>query len=95
MSRMELITDIEEKIRQLMHMHDEAGEKIKQGEEEITRLQKKIEGLETELETLNRKYETLRLAKSLSGEAAGSDNARGKINNIVRELDRCIALLNQ
>jgi len=47
------------------------------------------------IEQLERKTETLMVAKTF---AAGSDDAHDaklKINRIVREIDKCIALLNR
>ena len=50
---------------------------------------------EKEMKDLQTRYETLKLAKSLTGVAPESGDARSKINLIIRDLDRCIGLLNR
>ena len=50
---------------------------------------------EKEMKDLQTRYETLKLAKSLTEVAPESGDARSKINLIIRDLDRCIGLLNR
>jgi len=50
----------------------------------------------TEVETLKTKYENLRLAGAILAESDGNSNeARQRLNRIIREIDQCIALLNR
>lgn len=46
----------------------------------------------TELET---KYNTLQMAKAVAMETEDNEVAKKKLNGIVREIDKCIALLNK
>jgi hypothetical protein len=55
----------------------------------------KLETLTREKEDLDHRYNTLKLAKSLTGDGKDSQDAKLKINRIVREIDKCIALLNR
>ena len=50
---------------------------------------------EQALHDLQTRYETLKLAKSLTGIAPEGESAKSKINLIIRDLDRCIGLLNR
>lgn len=45
-----------------------------------------------ELET---KYNTLHMAKSIAMEQGDNELAKKRLNGIVREIDKCIALLNK
>ncbi len=47
-----------------------------------------------ELEGLEEKYRVINLAKSFSGDNEKSLDAKQKINEFVREIDKCIALLS-
>lgn len=58
-------------------------------------LKLKLKNKESELEFLNNKYNKLKLAKSLLASTGDSHDAKIKINRIVREIDKCIALLNR
>lgn len=49
-----------------------------------------------ETETLKMKFENLRLAGAILAESDGNPNeARQRLNRIIREIDQCIALLNR
>jgi hypothetical protein len=47
------------------------------------------------IEELEEKNQQLTLAKSLLADGESAQDARIKINRIVREIDKCIALLNK
>jgi len=55
----------------------------------------KIKDKETELDVLKHQNNTLRLSKAIVAESEESQEAKLQINKIVREIDRCIALLNR
>jgi len=46
------------------------------------------------LEDIEIKYKNLLNSKELTSGLGGKDNAKAKINTLVREIDKCIALLN-
>ncbi|MFC2152013.1 hypothetical protein ACFLSE_05745, partial [Bacteroidota bacterium] len=54
-----------------------------------------IKNKEAELDFLKNKYNKIKLAKSLVASTGDSHDAKIKINRIVREIDKCIALLNR
>lgn len=60
---------------------------IKSKDLEITELKEKVSKGESELETL-------KLAKAYQGADSSDSEAKAKINEMVKEIDRCIALLN-
>ncbi|MBN1132995.1 MAG: hypothetical protein JXR52_01140 [Bacteroidales bacterium] len=70
-----------EDFEQLKRMNDDLNHKIQQKQVQIK-----------ELEQQNQK---LKLAKGFLAESEDEHDARIKINRIVREIDRCIALLNK
>ncbi len=93
-SENQLIIDLKEKIETIVSM-------LEKSEQERIRLHKEKLHLseQTKLKTiafqeLERKYETLKLAKTILGADGNSHDARIRVNRIVREIDKCIALLN-
>jgi predicted nucleic acid-binding Zn-ribbon protein len=65
---------------------------LKNGNEVLkTRLQER----DVELKELELKYERVRLTGALLGEGEYGLEARKKITELVREIDRCVALLNR
>jgi hypothetical protein len=63
--------------------------------EDQSRLNEKIRLLSLHNEELLRKQDDLKFAKSLLGANEDPHEARLKLNRIVREIDKCIALLNK
>jgi len=61
--------------------------------EENARLKARVAELESSLEHIAAEYELLKMAKSHS-ESADAGSARKRINELVTEIDKCIALLN-
>ncbi|HSH52927.1 MAG TPA: hypothetical protein VK982_14470, partial [Bacteroidales bacterium] len=59
------------------------------------KFKKALKDKESELEFLKNKYNKLKLAKSILASTGDKHDAKIKINRIVREIDKCIALLNK
>lgn len=53
-----------------------------------------IDNLESKIKQLQNDLETLKLAKSFTDDEGLDRGAKTKINEMVKEIDRCIALLN-
>jgi predicted nucleic acid-binding Zn-ribbon protein len=47
------------------------------------------------IKELELKYERIKLSGALLGEGENAQEAKRKINELVREIDRCVALLNR
>ena len=63
--------------------------------EEKKRLDEQISLLTNANQDLSKKVEDLKFAKSLAGGSEDSHEAKIKINRLVREIDKCISLLNK
>jgi len=48
-----------------------------------------------EIEVLESKFQSLRFAKTLTSSPEDVKNVKQKVNQMVREIDKCIALLNR
>lgn len=58
-------------------------------------LQKKVKIQQTQISELELKYANLKIARSLLADNEDSHDAKIRVNRIVREIDKCIALLNR
>ena len=58
-------------------------------------LQNRIRSLEQQLGEITNKYENLKLAKGFETGFGDNRMVRQKINKLVREIDKCVALLNE
>lgn len=58
-------------------------------------MEKTIQEQRTEIEELHGQIEMLKMAKSLAVADGKTTDAKLKINELVREIDKCISLLNK
>ncbi|MEA3478223.1 MAG: hypothetical protein U9R60_08595 [Bacteroidota bacterium] len=58
-------------------------------------LQKAVQQKQVLIEELEQKNQKLSLVKGIMADGEGTQDARVQINRIVREIDKCIALLNR
>ena len=55
----------------------------------------KLQEKEIKLNELENKYERIKLSGALLGDGENALEAKKKISDLVREIDRCVALLNR
>jgi cell division septum initiation protein DivIVA len=61
----------------------------------VSSLDQQLATKQSEIGELNEKYKVLKMAKSLEGVSTENKDVKLKINEMVREIDKCIALLNK
>ena len=65
----------------------------------IMRLNEDLMGLvsqkQSEIEKMQASFEQLKLAKTLAGSQEDIKNTKTRVDGILREIDKCIALLNR
>jgi len=94
-SQVQIIDELNSKLlRILSKLESERVEKQSLKNNNIE-LQKKVEIQQTHISELEIKYTNLKIAKSLLAENEDSHDAKIRVNRIVREIDKCIALLNR
>ena len=90
-----LLSEFKGKLDKLINLHLRMkNEKLLMNEEQL-QLKEQIRILTLRNEELVKKQEDLKFAKSLLGAEEDPHEAKLKINRIVREIDKCIALLNK
>ena len=89
-----IIESLQSKVEKLIIQHNKAKEDIKQLEEENISLQGKLTYTKVQAKELSDNNKVLKLAKSLSGKEGKSTDIKRKINELIREIDKCIAQVN-
>lgn len=89
-----LITGIEYKVRKLIDQYNKQKQNQEELIEENNKLNKEIKEKNIFVEDLKQEIQKIKLAKSLESNE-GSNDAKMKINELVREIDKCIGILNQ
>lgn len=91
------IDGINTKIEKLVHLHRSLSEQVNNLTAEKQELVQKINSKDQEINQLNENFKILTITKTLAGASLDKENAdaKSKINELVREIDRSIALLNK
>jgi hypothetical protein len=91
----EIINQLQANISILKNLYEKEKMVCNQLKAMNSDLSKKIEQKNFEIESLEVKLSTLKLAKSISGNNNDMHDAKVKVTDLVREIDKCIALLNR
>ena len=90
----QLIIRLKEKIETIVSLLEKSEEERERFQKEKLQLSEQLKLKTTAFEELERRYENLKMAKAILGSGENSHDAKIKVNRIVREIDKCIALLN-
>lgn len=91
----EIVSELRGQISRLISLYQDLKLEKEKLVLEKMELLEKVESLRKENEEVKHQYETLKLAKTFAGNSGDSQQAKNKISQIVREIDKCIALLNK
>ena len=83
------------KVEKLVHLHEQLKRENDELQKANAALRTEMEGLAEARKGLDDKYKALKLAKVVSGTNDKNLELKLKINELVREIDKCIALLNR
>ena len=86
---------LQSRIRKLIGMYETERSANERLNREKTELQEKV-GLEQDrLKDIEGKYNKIKISKALIASSEDVHDAKLKVNRMVREIDKCIALLNR
>ena len=90
-----IVDELKQKIQLLARKLKDQKQDNYRLHESYTELEVKLKEQEAEISELKQQNNTLKLSKAFVDENGGSQEAKLQINKIVREIDKCIALLNR
>jgi hypothetical protein len=90
-----LLREFKERLDQMIGLHQKMKAERQILKEEKIRLEEQVNLLTISNQDLSKRVEDLKFAKSLVGGNEDSHEAKIKINRLVREIDKCISLLNK
>jgi len=90
-----LLIDFKIKVKQIIAKHKTLKQEKHQLLGKIGDLEQTINQLSQENCLLEKKYENLKLAKLFAASDDDHKDAKSRIQKLVREIDKCIALLNK
>jgi FtsZ-binding cell division protein ZapB len=93
--QVEILDGIKVKVQSLkdrMQAQTDENSRLRQRNEDLQQMVQQKQAL---IEELEQKNQQLSLVKSIMADSEDAHDARIRINRIVREIDKCIALLNR
>lgn len=90
-----LLKDLKAKVQELFDGYKILEQKNKLLQEDVLNLENKVKELEQDKIDIGQKNEQLKIANRLLSKQDENQEAKQKINFLVREIDKCIALLNK
>ncbi|MCF8391856.1 MAG: hypothetical protein K9H12_14250 [Bacteroidales bacterium] len=91
----EIFGSLRGRVKEIMKALETERANLKILQKDYDELKKKSDQKTIECKALEQKYNNLKLAKVMVSETEESHDAKIKVNKIVREIDKCIALLNR
>jgi septal ring factor EnvC (AmiA/AmiB activator) len=91
----ELIRAFESKLRKLISEYKSLREQNAQLKAELVRKQTDLMQAHQEVLELRKNYDHLRLAKNLGVSEQDRNESKQRITKMVREIDKCLALLDE
>jgi chromosome segregation ATPase len=86
---------LNKKLEELLDRYNDLRTKNKELKNENELIKQNIQEQDEKIKQLEFKYERVKLSGALLGEGENAVEAKKKINELVREIDRCVALLNR
>lgn len=89
-----LLSTFEARFRHLLYKYQQLKQKNGELKDSIRKKDKVIEEMQSNYHNLETKYTNLKLAKIISINDNEARDTKQRLSKLVREVDKCIALLN-
>lgn len=90
-----VISNLEARVRQLIEAHRRMAEHCAELEAQQETLRAEKRSLEGRVRELDAEVARMQLTEGLAGGSSNREKARARVNRLMREVDKCIALVGQ
>ena len=90
-----LISIFETRLRHLIHLHDELKRENRELKQLLEAKEQEYKKIWTDYQQLETDYINLKTATAISLNGSDVKEAKQRLSKLVREVDKCIALLNE
>lgn len=88
------LRSFETHVRQLIIKHKALEQEVQELRTMVDERNEKVESLTHDNELWQKKYNDLKVARMIDISSEESENAQKRIAKLIREIDKCIALIN-
>ena len=90
-----IVASLESKLEKLVDLHHKTKKELSSLQTQHTHLTQTIDQQKHSIKELEEKGKVIKLSKSLSTTNENTTELKLKINELIREVDKCISLLNK
>lgn len=91
----QLLSTFETRLRHLLYLHEEQGRENAELRRQLEDTEEAWKQLQADYEELTRRYNDLKTATAISLDGNDVRETKARLSRLVREVDKCIALLNE
>jgi chromosome segregation ATPase len=91
--QLQQLQHIEDKLRKLLSRHADAQQRLTKAQDEIKSLESKLEEKDQQIKNFQNQENIVKIVDTLAGSPVNSTELKLKINEYIREIDKCIAYL--
>lgn len=95
MEQQDLVSGIRRKLEKLIDLHQSEKQRANQLESEVQKLSAELGAAKAEGEQLREELKIAKISRTLSESELKTTDAKLRINELIKEVDRCIALMNE
>ncbi|GAB3198137.1 TolA-binding protein [Pontibacter aydingkolensis] len=92
-AQLQHLQQIEDKLRKLISRYTDVQQKLAQAQEEIKFLEGMVEEKELQIKNFQNQDNIVKIVDAIAGNTANSTELKLKLNEYIREIDKCIAYL--
>ena len=87
------LESIESKVHKLLNRYEQAQKALAVAQQEIKRLEQEVSQREAEIKNFQNQENIGKIVNTIAADAANATELKLKINEYIREIDKCIAYL--
>ncbi|GAB3821809.1 hypothetical protein [Pontibacter rugosus] len=84
---------IEDKLRKLIQRHTEVQQRLVRAQEQVKQLEGKLDEKDEQIKNFQNQENIVKIVETIAGNPANSTELKLKLNEYIREIDKCIAYL--
>jgi TolA-binding protein len=84
---------IEDKLRKLIQRHTEVQQRLMRAQEQVKQLEGLLDERDEQIKNFQNQENIVKIVDAIAGNAANSTELKLKLNEYIREIDKCIAYL--
>jgi chromosome segregation ATPase len=91
--QLQQLQHIEDKLRKLLSRHTDVQQRLSSAQEQVKNLEAKLEEKDQQIKNFQNQENIVKIVDTLAGNPVNSTELKLKINEYIREIDKCIAYL--